>query len=111
MSHFLISTNLCGVRVGRGAVPVDGEAAEDPAAVEAGDRAAVGAARGVLRVGEVSRGGTAAACIMRDIDKNDWELETWCMVIGRVGNGIALAKQYWVIAKWIEHATVGLDLS
>ena len=73
---FLISTNLCGVRVGRGAVPVDGEAAEDPAAVEAGDRAAVGAARGVLRVGEVSRDGTAAACIMRDIDKSDWQLET-----------------------------------
>ena len=71
-----LATNLCGVRVGRGAVPVDGEAAEDPAAVEAGDRAAVGAARGVLRVGEVSRDGTAAACIMRDIDKNGWELET-----------------------------------
>ena len=36
------STNLRGVRVGRGAVPVDGEAAEDPAAVGV-DRAGVGA--------------------------------------------------------------------
>ena len=79
-----LSTNLCGVRVGRGAVPVDGEAAEDPAAVEAGDRAAVGAARGVLRVGEVSRGGTAAACNMKDIHKKDWEHSCECYKITRL---------------------------
>ena len=42
MAQKYISTNLCGVGVGRGAVSVDGEAAED--------FAGVWAARGILRV-------------------------------------------------------------
>ena len=85
MSHSLIfpspSTNLGGVRVGRRAVSVDGEAAEDPAAV-AGDRAGVGAQRGVLQFDEVSRDGTAAACNIKDVCEHSCDLllvtRLWC---------------------------------
>ena len=89
MSHFLIlpfiypSTNLGGVRVGRRAVSVDGEAAEDPAAV-AGDRAGVGAARGVLHVDVVSRDGTAAAYNIKNIHKNVWEYRCDLLLISRL---------------------------